>query len=122
MGDLDKTITYHYIKGTQFRVAHVDGFWGGGAPSGNVSITTFSERQAIPERVVHSVLEKKTDATSAVLHVGPELARQGKDGVVRELDISLIMSFQTAQKLHEFLGKTLETMQQSIAKDLGKGA
>ena len=45
-------VVIEYIKSQLFRVAHVDGAIGGPTPSGQIHLAMFSERPAIPRRLV----------------------------------------------------------------------
>ena len=50
-----QTINFDYVKGSDFRVLHVDGAFAALTTQGGVTISFFSERQPIPRRVVHRV-------------------------------------------------------------------
>ena len=97
-------IKFHYIKNPAFRVVHVDGGIGGPTPRGSIHLALYSERAAIPQIVEHSLSEAGT--------LGEELGHEGKEGIVREIDIDLIMTIQTAAEIRDWLDKTIGKMRQ----------
>jgi hypothetical protein len=91
------TIAFEYVKSNQFRVVHADGVWGGVTNQANVQVAFFSERQAIPRRIVHRV---ETDST-----LGPEIEedRVTRGGFVREVEVDVVMNIGTAIALRDWL-------------------
>jgi hypothetical protein len=85
-----------YIKSNFFRVIHADGVWGGPTLQGNIQACFFSERAPIPRRVVYRVSE---DAT-----VGDEIIeeRVSRDSMVREVEVEVVLSLQTAKILRDW--------------------
>ena len=47
---------FFYLKNPAFRVVHVDGAVGGVTPRGRIPMAVYSERPAIPQSSVHSVV------------------------------------------------------------------
>ena len=85
------TIKFDYIKGTQFRVVHVDGIHGGVSPNGRfIQMAIFSERAPIPKREVF-----KLDAGK----LGDKIATEQRNAVVREVEVELLMSIDTAKSI-----------------------
>jgi hypothetical protein len=95
------TVAFDYIKSYQFRVVHADGVWGGVTNQGNVQIVFFSERQAIPRRIVHRVEEDRT--------LGPEIEeeRVTRGGFVREVEVDVVMNISTAIALRDWLNEKI---------------
>jgi hypothetical protein len=95
-------ISFEFIKGTYFRVIHVDGAWGGLTPQGKMSIAVYSERLPIPQKTVQSLLPDGS--------LGPELTeeRVSRQGIIRELEADLIMDISTARILHAWLGEKID--------------
>lgn len=101
-------LTYHYIKGASFRVSHVDGAVCGVTPSGGVHLAVFSERAPIPQRVTHQLTaEGKIDTSVAPTTVV-------KDGIVRELDVDLVMNLSAAKAIHELLGAKIRLAEEAM--------
>jgi len=98
-------VTYNYIKSRSFRVIHVDGAWGGFSPQGRIQMAVYSERPAIPQITVNRV---EPDGK-----LGAELRREGKHGVVREVEANLVMDEQTAKAVYDWLGERLKILEQA---------
>jgi len=97
-------VTFDYIKSNLFRVIHCDGAIGGVTPSGNLHIAFFSERPAIPRTLVHARDDHGT--------LGPPIPErtQGRPGVVREMDIDVVLSPRAADALILWLQQQKEAL------------
>jgi len=107
--DKDK-VKFHYIKGNFFRVVHVDGVFGGLSPSGDVFASIFSQRPPIPTLTVQPVKEDG--------QLGDELIseRATKDGLVREVEIGLVIRPDVAEVLIKWLQEKVEQYKEISAK------
>ena len=90
----ERTLEFHYIKSNSFKVVHCDGVWGGATPRGLISISFFSERNPIPKTVSHARPEQGQP-------LGEEISRKAKGGIIREVDVAVIMDLQMAKSLNE---------------------
>lgn len=108
------SISFDYIKGSLFRVIHADGAFLGLTGQGGLTVTFFSERQPIPRRVVHQV---SSDGT-----IGSELRDQRvvRDAIVREADVCVSMSVDTAKRLLEILKKMIDAYEEASAENKAK--
>jgi hypothetical protein len=104
------TLKFHYIKSTLFRVVHVDGLYGGPTPKGDIQLTFYNERVAIPQQTAQVL---NADGT-----LGPEVAegRIGREGIVRELEVSAILDVETARGLRDWLTDQLKAVEQLVAQ------
>lgn len=95
-------VQFHYIKSNFFRVLHVDGMIGGPTPAGLIFLSLYNERGAIPQITVHDVTEGG--------EVGPERMndRVTKQGIVREVEVGLIMSVETATSVVAWLQEKID--------------
>ena len=96
-------VAIDFIKSNLFRVIHVDGVWGGVTSSAAVHMAMYSERPALPQRIVHKV---GSDFT-----LGDEVPekRITRDAVlIREVEAEVVMSVDTARALHLWLGDKLD--------------
>ena len=112
-----RSITFYYIKGTQHHVAHIDGAIGSITPQGFVVASLYSERFAIPQETTHSLI----DGTLA--KGGQPEDVKGKKGVVREIDITAVLTAESAKLIGEWLiarGKEVEVRMER-AKAARKG-
>ncbi len=113
------TVSFHYIKSGQFRVAHVDGAIGNLTPGGLIFVALYSERAAIPQMMVHEITEGG--------EIGPEHQeeRLGKKGIVREIEMGAVMSVETANAFIRWLQQQvglLEKLRKSAEQERGQDA
>ena len=100
-------ISFHYIKGKNFRVIHADGALGGITPRGYVHFALYSERAAIPRRGVRNISEDgKT--------LGPETIVEVREGVVRELEVDVIMDEKTTIELRDWLDRRIQNFKEIL--------
>jgi hypothetical protein len=104
-------IEAHYQKSNFFRVVHADGAFGGPTPRGLVNIAFYSERTALPRRTAIPVVNGVP---------GPEEILESKSGVLRELEIDVIMDLAVAVSFHAWLGKVIAEAQSQLGIILPK--
>jgi hypothetical protein len=109
--EASKTVTFHYLKGQDFRVVHVDGGVGGITPQGLIHLAVYAERAAIPQLLVHDV--------DAAGNLGEIKETVSKPGVVRELQVDLIFTRPVAEGIYKWLGEKLREYD-LLATTLGK--
>jgi hypothetical protein len=97
-GGLPDRLVVEYLKSQYFRVAHVDGAIGGPTPSGHIHLAFFSERPAIPRRLVIPLKDGKP---------GDPIPEETvvREGMIREMDIDLMMSISAAEEIARLLTK-----------------
>ena len=91
--DEDNEVTFHLIKGSQFRNIYLDGAYGSLSPHNKIHVTLYAERNPIPQRITFDV----ADGLEA------ETSRECKDGVIRDVEANLVMDPSTAQLMIELL-------------------
>ena len=98
-------VAFDYIKSAHFRVIHADGAIGTVTPSGYIHLAFFSERQAIPRRIVHKVAKDG--------ELGPQVddATESRGSIVREMDIDVIFSVEVAEALKAWLEQRIKEAQ-----------
>ena len=118
MSNEEPVIRYHFIKSNAFRSIHVDGVWGGIGPTKNIEMNIFSQRSPIPRQVVHQIDEENENG---VVKQGEELRdlRVSRDGIVREIEASLIISPAVAAAIHGWLGEKLEALDSLEVEESG---
>lgn len=97
MSSPNKQIQFHYKKSNLFRVIHSDGAWGGLTPELDVFFTFFNSRPPIPEMLV-----QKIDDDGKLGDEIPELGIS-KKGIVREVEVGVVMKSEDVQNLIIFL-------------------
>lgn len=102
---LPTTVSFDYIKTAQFRVLHADGAFLSLTFQGGVVLSFFSERQPIPRRIVHQV---KSDGT-----LGDEIVEQRvvRDAVIRDTEVAVAMTFDTAKRIQAALADLIAKME-----------
>ena len=102
---LPSSVKFHYIKGHLFRVIHVDGAIGGITPQRQIFVSLFSERAALPTMIEFEV--------SPEGELGEEIKREGREGLVREMDVGVVLSVESARDLADLLQRQLQVLEES---------
>lgn len=89
------TVDFHYVKTGRYRTYHVDGVFGGMTPKGYIYMELFVERAPTPQIVTQEVNPDMT--------LGKETSRQGKKGLIREVEAGVILDLKTAELLRDWL-------------------
>ena len=92
-------VRFFYIKSNFFRVVHMDGAIGGLTPRGLIHCAVYNERAAIPQVTEHPIDDNR---------LGPEEAVEGKKGLVREVEVDLLMTRPVAEELRDWLTARIE--------------
>ncbi len=94
----------HFIKSSSFRVVPASGAWYGGDSQRNLHLTFFNERTPIPNKTVVNLNEQ-----GAV--VGEDLSKRvSKEGVIRELEVDVVLSIPAAVDFYKTLGENLKAL------------
>lgn len=102
----EKGIDIKYMKSHFFRVVHADGAFGGIGPRGDVHMSVYSERYALPD--------------AGRLHAGEigSLERreeiQSSGQIVRELECDIVFDYVTAVGLRNWLNDKIKELQNII--------
>jgi hypothetical protein len=95
----------HYEKSNFFRVVHADGVFGGSTPRGLISLAFYSERSPLPRRT-------ETPLVAGI--PGQETVVDVKTGVLRELEVNVIMDITVAAAFHRWLGAIISNTQAQL--------
>ena len=95
-------VNYYFIKSNSFRTVFCDGVFGGMRPDGNLHLTIYSERPAIPQKIVVSI-----NSDGEVIQENKDL-REGKEGIVCDVETNLVFDIDTAIELHHWLQDQLD--------------
>lgn len=101
-GDAGRRISFDYLKSPHFRVIRADGAIGSITPNGHIHFALFSERPAIPLHIVH---ELNPDGS-----LGEQLpnATVSKGGIVREMEVDVFLTIESARNIKEWLEGKIE--------------
>ena len=108
-------VAFDYIKGKDFRSIRADGAVGGVTPSGYIHFALYSERGAIPRRVVNKI--------NADGSLGEEIEEEGitRGSIVREMDVDVFLRPTVARNLHRWLGEQIDRVEAMNALSGGEG-
>ena len=93
----------HYIKSQSFVDAPLDGTFIGTSGDNKVVICPFSERMAIPQRMVVEGPDGEFVSPDAIKEI------EGKEGIVRTMHGAFYMDLDGAKKMIESLQKAIES-------------
>lgn len=113
---IPSVINFNYIKSSCFRVVHCDGVIGAPTPQANITASIFSERVPIPQQVA-----LKVDSTG---HLGAEIKerRIQREGIVREVEVELVMSVEVAKQFSDWLLANIKAVNEGRERaDAAKG-
>ena len=102
-----KSIDFHFIKSNYFRVVHCDGVWGGSTPLGYLVMNVYSERHPIPQKVTKEITSEGG--------LGEDV-REGKQGLVREVEVELVLDLSMAKSLIAWLEKHTKNLEKILQK------
>jgi hypothetical protein len=100
-------VPVHYLKSNAFRVIHVDGVYGGLTGRGYIHIGIYSDRgPALPRRT-----EMDVASDGSVLD---ERVVETREGIVREVEASLIIGLEDAESLQKWLGDKIVQLRAAL--------
>jgi hypothetical protein len=122
----ENRLRFHYIKSNLFRTIHCDGAVGAISPrQPAIEVAFYSERIPIPQVTAHK-FDMKTGQVSEEV----ETERVVRDGLVREVEVNIVLDIEGAERLVEWLngkineGKQAQLLRENAAKlikDSAKG-
>ena len=92
----DSTIQIHYEKNPMYRTVFSDGAIGGKTPTDTVFIGFYCTRNTIPKSMIYNLTEGGALGDAKV-------SDDSKSGFIRELEIGVYMTKQSAKDLYEYL-------------------
>jgi len=101
-------IKFDFKESAHFRIVHVDGAFGGPTPHGLLYMSLFNEHNPMPSRVVHSI-----DGPQ----LGSELMEERvcDDALVRTNEVAVLMNFETAKVVRDWLTRQIEDAEKRTA-------
>ena len=89
------TVTFDYIKTSNFRSVRADGAIASTTPNGYLHLALYSERPAIPRRGVFALNDDGS--------LGDLVSMVSRESIVREMEIDLFLDLTTAEAIHRLL-------------------
>lgn len=108
----EKTITFHYIKASDYKVHEVHGGIGGMNAHGQIIMNLYFERGPIPRNATYKINE------NGQLEADP-IDLDTKEGAVRDILFGLALSPENAKSLAKWLNNQADQME-SLLKDEGE--
>src|SRR5690349_24913939 len=105
----ESKIVFSYFKSNFFRVVHADGAWGGLSPRGDIHISFYNERAAIPDTSRIAI----SPTTGQVLK--PE-EFEASSRFVREVEVDVVVDLATAVQLRGWLDDKIKKLEGIIAE------
>jgi len=99
-----KKLAFKYVYPDNLRDLYVNGAWGGITGRKEVHIHFYSERPPIPKSVSH---ELNADST-----LGKQIKEETGGDIVRLVQASIIMDFNTAVSIRNWLNRMMESLQE----------
>jgi hypothetical protein len=99
-------VSFSYIKSNDFRVIHVDGAIGSITPRGLIHAALYSERMPIPRLMVHPI--------GADGNLSPPVEQDIRPGVVREVEVGLMLDRNAADALRVWLGQQIAELDRAM--------
>jgi hypothetical protein len=96
--EVPSRLLYHWIKSGLFRVVHADGAYGGISSRGFLHFALYNERAAIPRVSERDITVSEDGSVSA----GPERTTDSREGLVREVEVEIMMDYRTAVEFLEW--------------------
>jgi hypothetical protein len=101
-------VKFHYIKSNLFRVVSGEGAIGSVSPHGKIFFALYHERAAIPTGLTHFVSESG--------ELGEISETETRGGIVRELEVGVLMDLADAIQLRDWLGSRISELQDVFDK------
>lgn len=106
-GRQSQQLKVDYIKSNAFRVVHADGALGGLTPRLDIHMSFWSERFPIPKEIVYEIDQGAM--------TGKEIGqlRVAREGLVREVEVGVVMNLETAKVFHRWFGDKIESAEKT---------
>ena len=111
--NIPEEFDFHFLKSSNFRVVHCDGVWGGTTPRGYITMSIYSERSPFPQKVTHEVAKNGA--------IDKEKRREGKEGIVREVEVEVVLDLATAKTLIPWLQGHIQFLENQQRQIQNKG-
>lgn len=103
-------VVFDYIKSPNFRAIRADGAIGAVTPNGHIHLALYSERAAIPRRLVHEI-----DADGKL---GAKIDDEtvSRNSIVREMDVDVFLTVEVAESIRNWLGDRVAEAKERLQK------
>ncbi len=105
-------LRFTYVKSNFFRVIHADGAWGGISPRGDIHVSFYNERGALPDS---SIITLAADGKPTK----PEVA-QSSGTIIREIECDVVLDLAAAIGLRKWLDNHINELNRVIKEAEGQ--
>lgn len=99
-------VSFKYLKSNLFRVVHADGAWGGLNLRGDIHVSFYNERVAIP------------DSSKLVVAANEEVIKpeefESSSKFIREVEVDVVFDLATAKSLRAWLNHKIDALENLI--------
>ncbi len=106
---LPTKVRFEYEENSSLNLQYTHGVWGGINPQGEIEMNFYHEKDKMPS------FSERTISSDGVL--GPELVPFDEDTrvVIRNIHSKILLNFQTAKALHDWLSEKIDTLEEENA-------
>ncbi len=94
-----ESVEFRFVNSNYWRVIHADGVYGGVTPRGDILMSVWSQRTALPTSVTHEILADG---------LGKEIARESSGAVIRELEAGIVLDVELAKVVVKWLQEKIK--------------
>ena len=99
-------IRFKYIFPKDYNPIYINGAYGGIGPRGELTVNFYLERSPVPKEEVRNLL--KNGSIGEQVNVEPP---DLQETIIRYIDTGIVMNYETAKIVHEWLGKHIQLME-----------
>lgn len=103
-------VEFHYQKSPHYRTIFYEGTYGGVTNRGYLSMTVYNERNTVPRRSSRPVT--KSDEKTRQLELGAEQVEEGLEGVLRNLEVTILMDVNAAREFFTWFQDKLNDLEE----------
>lgn len=102
------TVDINYIKSHDFREVACDGVVGGPTPNGKLWLSFYTERLPLPRVVRYALIPGGQAGEFSVDTSNPGVPLESRGGIVRNVELGLYLSVETAEHLRDWLERHIK--------------
>ncbi|PAF35563.1 hypothetical protein CHH58_16025 [Terribacillus saccharophilus] len=106
-----KSVNFKYKFPEQYNPAYTNGVYGGYSPNGEMILNFYFERQPIPYSE-HITVDEEFNVVESVVE-----PKTHNSNVIRFIESGIIMSHETAKKLHKFLEEEIKSQEKFMKEN-----
>jgi len=104
------SLTVNYLKSADFREITCHGAVGGPTPNGELWLAFYTERLPLPRIARHKLKPTETEGLFTIDEEAPAEPVESRQGIIRNVEFGLYMSVETAEKLHAWLERNIDSL------------